>query len=551
MKMKKILVFILLTLFTLGILTPSVSALQNTNYKFLQWGLPSWVDYPYDISFSDWENSLSLSWSLYPKYNNALINYVPYTTSLKRESWYKGLAWLQTLVFVEPSKLKVWNNRIVWAKYHPGVPTNYITSDNSPFWVDIECENTWICKVFWYVGLNYAFDNNFYASSLRNKTFTQRSRYAIPSYQIDKDSDQDFMLLLNFEYSELLNNETNFSDWRIQMSILTETWPWSWILKKITDSTNFYGTFIWPIRDNSYLWYQSIYLDFLDYTKVYSLDYKIIQDDIKKINSKFNNSTDQSVYESYYRSMKNNMFAYLLELWFGMTDPTSEDLENIWISASGSLDFSKLQKWETDFQFQKCENLEILCHIKNSVWYFSYKIWQIFSAIFWPIFKFFWSFFKNLWDWVKSIFSWIWEWIKTLFSPITFIADQLWSNINFAFKSITSLFFTDTAERQILSCDANFNYAISEEKRDEADLKFSQYIQDTYPWFLNPMYSFSDNIFTLYKFISPITPRFWQEICTYAGMKPVIYLKNTFVDVFFVLICVFSLLSLLLNRPRD
>lgn len=199
-----------------------------------------------------------------------------------------------------------------------------------------------------------------------------------------------------------------------------------------------------------------------------------------------------------------------------------------------------------DPNFNKsCDVADVWCHIKNLSNSINYWFTLFINAIKW--------FFSNLWTWffdiVKKIITWVWDWINTLFEPLTNIFNNIWDSIKNISKSFNFV-FEDLWTREQIVCDANFNFSIPDNQREEAKLRFTNYINDTFPWIVNPLYVFSDNVITILHFISPFPPTNWKTICTYAGNKVVKYNNNTFVDIFFVLMCVFSMLSLLLYR-RD
>lgn len=515
MTIKKILSLILLFFISASIFVPTASAIQNTNYSFLEWWVPNFIDHPYDLSYSHEWKSLNLKGTLYPKYNNALINFVPYYIPLKNESSYHGLAWLTALVFVETKKLQQWTNRLVGAKYYSEIDKKFISWDTSPFGVDIDCDENWSCEVFAYAWLNYIFwsDSSNFHYSLKNQTFTQRQRVKVENYKIDKNTDQDFMLLLNFEYSQTRNPDTNYEDWRIKIKIETETKPWSGVMKKTTDATFLSNTFISYLYRTTWVWHPSIELSFLDYRNVFALDATKIKDDTEKLRQKiYFNNWDSSFYESYYRSMKWYMYEYLLELWFKMKDPTKSDLENAWIDTNANpFDSEKMRKGETDFVFKECWNLEILCHIQNAVGYLVYKLWQIISAIFSPII----SAIKNIWNWfadiIKSIFSWVWDGIRWFFQPI-------FEPIYNFFKWFFNYFLKNFADMQQISFAGTMETCRS-------------YSEPNASWS-----TIASNLVNVISLAIPFAPPDNAEICTLDGRKIVDYQGNTkFLDTIFVL----------------
>lgn len=180
-----------------------------------------------------------------------------------------------------------------------------------------------------------------------------------------------------------------------------------------------------------------------------------------------------------------------------------------------------------------CETTEIWCHIKN----LGISIGK---------------FFGNIWNWfadiIKGIFSWIWEGIKIITLPIQELFIKIKNTIKQVFGFIQSIFIRDLNEHQKISCDANFNFAITEEERKKADLKFAEYVEENFSWVMDWVFAFSNNFITIIRFIDPVIPANWSEICTYAWVKRVNYSTNSFIDVFFVMIFVLGIISLFFYR---
>lgn len=180
-----------------------------------------------------------------------------------------------------------------------------------------------------------------------------------------------------------------------------------------------------------------------------------------------------------------------------------------------------------------CEWVDIWCHIKN----LSVSIGR---------------FLGNIWNWfadvIKGIFTWIWEGIKTITLPIQELFINIQNTIKQIFGFIQSIFIRDLNEHQKISCDANFNFAITEEERKKADIKFAQYVEENFSWVMDWVFAFSNNFITIIRFIDPVIPANWSEICTYAWVKRVDYSTNSFIDVFFVMTFVLGIISLFFYR---
>lgn len=191
----------------------------------------------------------------------------------------------------------------------------------------------------------------------------------------------------------------------------------------------------------------------------------------------------------------------------------------------------------TPLEYDTCDTLAIWCHIGNLGKTFYNTIWK---------------FFFNIWSWfadvIKGIFVWLWEWIKTLTLPIQELFINTQTTIKQVFGFIQWFFIRDLNEHQKLSCDANFNFSISTEERNFADLQFTKYIEENFSGMLNPFYSFSNNLITIIRFIDPVIPAHLSEICTYSWVKRVHYSDNSFIDVFFVMIFVMGIISLFFYR---
>lgn len=546
MKVKKIISLFLAIFILLVGISPNVYALENPTYTFLEGWQPMWQDVEYDWSFNDGTGQfLNLKGTLYAKYNSAVQNFAPDNVLLQKEKSYHSLSGWNGVIFVETKKLKPWMNKIMWADYNAYHDVKYVTNkDTSLFGIIITCWQNDLCSMSIYGWNDYSFPDNYYYGNtkLRWVTVNNWQMVLVKDFVINRSTDPDFMIYSTIEVSKKYNDQTQINESRLKMSVDVETKPWSGIIRKPTETTRL--TAIWPWT----IWYSHFYftdynfleLKFLNYLNVYSIDRNLIKKDVDKIHNFVQSSPNEElkqnpmIYEAYFRNMQLNMFWYLFEHWFKQMRSTDKDLEDAGINTNSDIfNLTELKEWQTDFAFQECENFQILCHIKNAVWYLVYKIWQIFSAIFNPLI----SVIKNIWNWfadvVKGIFTWLFESIKN-FPPIKWLIDTfhpmlviLWDYFMSYFTPIWDIFTGKTNLQDITWWDQE--YICSKEP--------SNFIMEsTTPAGKKPM----EALWAFIYFINPLPPLEWAEICTGLWMKRIEYGKNTILDVFLFNIFVFA-----------
>lgn len=517
--MKKILSLILAVFILLLSIIPITHAIQNDNYKFLDGWQPRWIDYPYAMNITTEKGTLSLSGSIYAQYNPMVINYLHYDTPLKWESWYRWLSWWSGIIFVESKKLKPWINKILYTDYD-GLYKEYITTDDSsPFWINIYCWENWKCNINPYVWLSYNFPDEYYITEfLRWKIINNENMTLVKDYVIDINSSPDFILYSSIENYNFYNEKTRQDESRIRLSVDVETEPWSGKFRKVTDTTRITAFFPDKIQKYDSLNDVSFELNFFDYTKAYSVWNELLKDDINKIWSfinwdVWNNYEKYSyIFQDYYSSMKNNVYAYLLNLWLIDVLPGKEDLDNAWLGGN------EYVKPSNQSEYLTCEWLQDLwCHTKN--FWTAISLWLQWLA------KWFVNWIKIIFDQIAKFFDWIIDWIYvSLWKEPP--KDEEWWFIRDIVNNTIVKWHLVLWTGQWLVCDAKFNYSFTDSKKNYIAEEYKKYVPDD---------SFVYTFFWLFKFINPLPPTNWQEVCTYMGMKPVNYRENSWVDIILVI----------------
>lgn len=166
----------------------------------------------------------------------------------------------------------------------------------------------------------------------------------------------------------------------------------------------------------------------------------------------------------------------------------------------------------------KCETLDISCHVGD----FVSRIFSWFSNFFsWLLDKILWFFGLSL-DFIKSIVTGISDFTKNAFENIK----------NFSISKNNSFDIT-------FSCDnlGNFRYS--------SDVK-------TMPTIFQIIFDLFKNFAQVLSLAFPIIPDNWQSICTYGGMKTILYRnENTIFDYFLVLFSSFWTFLFLLKFAKN
>lgn len=172
-----------------------------------------------------------------------------------------------------------------------------------------------------------------------------------------------------------------------------------------------------------------------------------------------------------------------------------------WINASehnGTSANPRNHDWlRDDDGFLICWTIDIWCHIKNFVKAFYNAILDFWNKIFW-----------DSWSLVESESEWSWILSNLMRNAFVKWDVALWLN-------------------QKLICDAKFNYSFTEWEKNFIDQNYRKYV---------PEDSFVYTLFGLFKFMNPIPPNDWEEICTYSWMKQIHYRENSWIDIVLVII---------------
>ena len=181
---------------------------------------------------------------------------------------------------------------------------------------------------------------------------------------------------------------------------------------------------------------------------------------------------------------------------------TLRDVFNFkWINSSehnGTSANPRNHDWlRDDDGFLICWTIDIWCHIKNFVKAFYNAILDFWNKIFW-----------DSWSLVESESEWSWILSNLMRNAFVKWDVALWLN-------------------QKLICDAKFNYSFTEWEKNFIDQNYRKYV---------PEDSFVYTLFGLFKFMNPIPPNDWEEICTYSWMKQIHYRENSWIDIVLVII---------------